>query len=320
MSGDSNHSPYVSIIIPAFNEAKNIGRCLTSLKNLNFESERYEIIVVDNGSTDETVQIAKKFTDKVYVVPQVHVPALRNYGTKMAKGNIYAFIDSDCIAREDWLQNALQHLERQPCVTGSRCHIPLNPTWVEKAWFSQKSDGTYETVSLDAANMLLSADLFKKIGGFNETLASGEDYELCMRAKQVAKIISDDDVHVIHLSYPKTLKEFLKRQVWHGLGAFGSLKHSWYDKPLIGTVCFFFLTVLQVLGAGKLIIEEGQGLFVYSTIGLMGLLFVTVLYRMRYISGLSQFFQLLALYYLYYVGRSVSFFYILFRRKYVRRK
>ena len=87
---DNQHS--VSIIIPTLNEEEVIGRCLKAIKNLNTPRDRYEVIVVDNGSMDRTLEIVSSFKEllniKVLEKPGVTISALRNIGVKHSKGDI----------------------------------------------------------------------------------------------------------------------------------------------------------------------------------------------------------------------------------------
>jgi len=96
----------ISVIIPAKNEENNIGNCLTALTQLDASS--IEIIVIDNGSDDRTVDIAKLYTDKVFIEPNLSISELRNFGAHIAHHDILAFIDADCIADKDWV-NKIQH-------------------------------------------------------------------------------------------------------------------------------------------------------------------------------------------------------------------
>jgi hypothetical protein len=152
--------------------------------------------------------------------------------------------------------------------------------------------------------------------------STGEDYEFCVRASQAAKIISDDRIHVIHLGNPTTLGQFIRREIWHGLGAFGTLHRRKLDKPLIGTPVFSVLTSIQGIGLIGLVLGHGDTtpLLAKSSLGLLLLLTVTVFYRIRRklcsMSGL----QLMILYYLYYLGRAISLLYIVGGRRYTRKK
>jgi glycosyltransferase involved in cell wall biosynthesis len=308
--------PFISVIIPAFNEAKYISYCLESLINLNYPKERYEIIVVDNGSTDETVSLSKNFTNLVYICHDLNISGLRNFGAKKARGSILSFIDADCIADENWLINAVNSLKREFCITGSEVRIPDKASWIEYAWFSQRNWGRQDASHINSANLIVPSDIFNKIGGFNETLLTGEDYEFSIRAKKIVKVISDDSIKVIHLGNPKTLRQFIKREIWHGLGALGSFKINWFDKPLIGTILFSLISISQIIGIFTLIIKGQFYLFIYSLIALFVLLNATVFYRIGKIKfNLKHWLQLIVLYYFYYLGRSISILYLLIRKK-----
>src|SRR5262249_28021517 len=100
--------PLVSFVIPVLNGEKDIARCLLSLRSLDFSAQRYEIIVMDNGSTDRTREIVCGFGVDLQVVPGVNVGALRNRGGSLAHGNYVAFVDADVELDRDWLQNGLE--------------------------------------------------------------------------------------------------------------------------------------------------------------------------------------------------------------------
>jgi len=107
------HEPFVSIIVPTFNEEKNIEKCLSSLKNLNYS--RFEIIVSDGGSTDDTPFLAEQYTDKVLVessVPEGWIG--KNYGchlaAEIAQGELLLFTDVDTRHTPNSLQIAVSNL------------------------------------------------------------------------------------------------------------------------------------------------------------------------------------------------------------------
>jgi len=303
--------PFVSIIIPTLNEEKYIKKCLEGITNLNYPKNLYEIIIVDNGSTDRTISICKYFTDYIYLCPNINVSGLRNYGAKKAKGKVYAFIDADCIPDKEWISNAVIALDIETCVTGSDCRIPPEAKWVEKSWGLQILHGRCEVTHINTGNLIVPADIFNKIGGFEEDLKSGEDYEFAMRSKSVTKVIHDDRIKVTHYGNPKTLSQFIKREIWHGLGAFGSLNTHMIDKPLIGTISYTIFTLLQIISIVYISKIEGRYLFYISTTGVIALLLATLFYRRRFINNLKQAFELFILYYCYYLARSISLIYLL---------
>jgi glycosyltransferase involved in cell wall biosynthesis len=110
--------PFISIIIPTLNEERHIVKCLESLKSQRYPGDRFEIIVVDNGSTDRTLNLCEKYTESIHVLPGVNVSELRNYGAGKARGEIYAFIDGDCEADGNWLANAVKSLETERASPG----------------------------------------------------------------------------------------------------------------------------------------------------------------------------------------------------------
>ena len=92
----------ISVVIPTYNEEKCIENCLSSV--MNGSALPLEIIVADGGSSDKTVEIAKRMGAIVINNPHKHAAGGRNEGIKIAKGNVIAFIDADCIADKYWLQ------------------------------------------------------------------------------------------------------------------------------------------------------------------------------------------------------------------------
>jgi glycosyltransferase involved in cell wall biosynthesis len=127
----------ISIVIPAFNEEKLLPECLRSLKNQNYAGE-YEIIVADNGSTDNTPNIARQFGAKVITCPEKqNVFYARQAGADVAGGDIIAQADADTIYPEDWLRKiAEKFAARQEVVaiTG-RFVYRKSPWWAAVEYF-----------------------------------------------------------------------------------------------------------------------------------------------------------------------------------------
>ena len=317
---DLQTMPFVSIIVPAFNEAGHVGRCMESLRAQTYPRSRYEIIVVDNDSQDDTILVARRYADLVLSVSSVNVSSVRNLGAKNAKGSIYAFIDADCVADSSWVQNAVNLINKEPCITGSRCRVPADGTWVERAWFGHMAMKRYEVVYINSGNLVVPAAIYNSLGGFNQKLISGEDYEFCLRASKRIRIISDPGVGVVHYGYPKTLRQFFSREIWHGIGAFGAVRYNWFDKPLLGTLVFLGLVFLGALGVTDWIMGGPGTLLIYSTAGMLALLGASSWYKQRLQSGVRPVLQLVVLYWLYYSGRSASLFFILGKKRFVRRR
>ena len=107
-------NPLVSIIIPVFNEEKYLAYCLDSLKKQTYKNK--EIIVVDDGSTDKSIQIAKKFTDHVYVQLHCGPGAARNLGVAKSQGSILIFIDADMKLDKDCIEKLIQPIQKTQAI------------------------------------------------------------------------------------------------------------------------------------------------------------------------------------------------------------
>jgi hypothetical protein len=136
------------------------------------------------------------------------------------------FLDSDTLLTEAWSRNlgqALDTLAANPMtVTGSRCSTSLNPSWIERYWFQPLVSAPNRYIN--SAHLITTRRLFERIGGFDATLETGEDFDFCMRARQAeAQIVNDPRLLVIHEGYPRTIGAFVRREIWHGTSDFVSL-------------------------------------------------------------------------------------------------
>lgn len=213
----------ISIIIPALNEEKMIGRCLESLAKLDFARDRFEVLVVDNGSQDRTLAIAESFKDrlnlKVLQQAGVRISALRNLGARAASGGILAFLDADCLAPADWLDRIFA-LACENCagVLGAHYLLPENSSWVGRTWHRyQEAPKAGEVSHVPAGDLIMRREDFLKLGGFDETIQTNEDYELCDRARKAGmRVQAFPQIGVIHLGTAQSLRVFFRKQAWHG--------------------------------------------------------------------------------------------------------
>ncbi len=187
----------VSVVIPTLQEGKYIGKLLSRLSKIN---PRLEIIVIDGGSTDETVSIAKKLADKVYVLRERGIGKARNYGAYKSNGEIIVFMDADIDPPPNFLKKIISVFNKKN-VVGATCNImPKNPSPFEYAFFrfynlllrlfahfKPHSRGEFLVVRRNA---------FFKVGGFNEHLPCLEDHELVFRLSKIGKFIFLNDLIV----------------------------------------------------------------------------------------------------------------------------
>lgn len=211
----------ISIVIPMYNEARHIGRTLLAArKAANAADMDCELIVVDNGSTDDGPQIARAFGARVLVLPGLLIGALRNRGAAIASHEWLAFIDADIEMPEDWLL-ALFSLEReaQGDVFGLDLHTPAAAPWYASAWQRRNlrpSRNVSRSVQwLPSANLLMRRRWFDEVGGFNESLRTGEDKEYTLRLhKHGARLLSVNRSIALHWGYEMSWREWVGKELW----------------------------------------------------------------------------------------------------------
>lgn len=242
-----NRGEVLSFIIPTYNEEKNIVKTIAKINEYVPSIYQYEIIVVDNGSTDNTVLCAKKTGVNVYVESDITIAGLRNFGAQKAVGDIFVFLDADISLTLEW-QWAIGHVlgvlrGRGRLLTGSWYCIPENPNWIEQCWFKplQRINNTH----INSGHLILAREQFNELLGFNGSLETGEDYDISMRAKALGiQVVDDHDLKVIHRGYPKGLWEFILREYWHGKGDSISLKVIVDSKVALLSIMFLFFHVI----------------------------------------------------------------------------
>lgn len=174
----------ISVIIPTKNEESNLEQLLLSLKKQTFKN--FEVIVVDNFSLDKTRQIASKFKSKVFTKGNER-SSQRNYGIKKATGDFIFFADADMQLQEVILADSLKKMQSLPNIAGVIIdEISTGEGLLAKVKRLEKqlNKGHQE---LEAARFFRKQDLLS-IGGFDEGLVSGEDWDLTQRIKKIGQL------------------------------------------------------------------------------------------------------------------------------------
>ena len=306
----------VSIIIPALNEEKMIGLCLESLTQLAFARDRFEVLIVDNGSRDRTLAIAESFKDrlnlKVLQQAGVRISALRNLGARAASGDVLAFLDADCLAPSDWLDRIFALAPANGAgVLGAHYLLPENSSWVGRTWHRyQEAPKSGEVSHVPAGDLIMRREDFLKVGGFDETIQTNEDYELCERARKAGMHVrAFPQIGVIHLGTAQSLRVFFRKQAWHGTHVIKVFLRDPLKSHNRKAVFFagWTLLALAAIIAGTAWAAFGSGAWWFPLAAIAGLLLPPVALAIKQVLGSrkwTDFFLLAALYLTYGVARA----------------
>jgi cellulose synthase/poly-beta-1,6-N-acetylglucosamine synthase-like glycosyltransferase len=308
--------PLVSFVIPVFNSERDIARCLLSIRHLHFPEEAYEVLIMDNGSTDQTHEIMRHLGFPFRVIPKVNVSTLRNRGADIAQGDYVAFVDSDVELTPDWLQNGLATLT-EPRVVACGCFpgVPQEATWVQQTWDMhqrgrQVEDKPTPVPWLASMNLIVRREAFLAISGFNEELETAEDVDLCYRLSQHGIILSNRAMEATHWGEARDVRTFWRKEVWRGLGNMqGVLSHGlrWDELPSLGYPLYVIcLGLLFILGC---IIDLWYHHIRFAPLGLVLLTLPALLlacrtaYLAHYVRAIPQLFLL---YFVYGLARAYA--------------
>jgi len=213
----------VTVIIPAFDAEKTIKECLKALLRQSIERARYEIIVVDDGSTDATPDIVARYPS-VRLVRQSNAgpAAARNRGAQEARGEILLFTDADCVPAPDWIERMLASFQRGEDIAGVKgtyqsCHQALIARFVQLEYEDKyRRMSGYEHIDfIDTYSAGYRRDVFLANGGFDTSFptASVEDQEFSFRlARQGHKMVFVPEARVCHLEHADTLAKYVRKK------------------------------------------------------------------------------------------------------------
>lgn len=213
--------PFISVVVPAYNEEGFLPRCLGSLKQQDYTGG-YEIIVVDNGSSDRTAEVASDFGVRVVFEGRRSPAWARQRGLLEANGEIVAFIDADSIAPRNWLNTIARRFALAPrivSVTGAHAYfdtrLPIRVISYVVNFLVIILDHFFRRISrkggaLWGSNFAVRRQTLLEVGGFDTTKKfRGEDYELSLRLKEKGKLSLSPSLFV------KTSSRCLKREgIW----------------------------------------------------------------------------------------------------------
>ena len=313
----SDHT--VSFILPALNEARHIGGALASVHQYAGRFAAYEIIVVDNGSSDATASLAAAAGAEVLVLPGVNVGALRNFGAARARYDNLVFLDADVYLSPEWQEKICAVLDRlvggEPVVAGSTCGVGADPGWIERCWWGRARPRARHNY-INSGHMVIRRSVFFELEGFDERLKTGEDAEFCQRRRDVrVEILHDADLKVLHEGYPRTLGQFFRRERWHALGDYSGWAIFLRSKPALiacGQLGLLAVALVLALATKKIVWLAGYPAFVVP-------ICLLAAYR-RTLGGCCCLVVNGFLFWVYLMARGVAVVDVAVRRRYVRKR
>ncbi len=221
----ADKTPLVSVIIPTKNSSRTLQKCLESIKNQDYNN--IETIIIDNHSTDTTVEIAKRYTDLIYTFSPERSSQL-NFGVQKCTGRYVYRVDSDFLLESNVISEAVEESERgnYGAVLIHNTSDPSVSFWAKVRKFERDM---YGSDNLNVAVRFMRKDVFLSVGGFDPHLVYGEDYDLHNRIVQKNRIgrINAKEMHLgeyksvrdiasINFYYGKTAALFLKKNKARG--------------------------------------------------------------------------------------------------------
>lgn len=224
MTSERENLPFVSVIIPVLNAPTAIARCLEALLVQTYPPDLYEIVVVDNGSEDQTANAVRRYPVRLLVENSVQSSyAARNLGIQEAKGEVIALTDSDCLPVPEWLERGVRmlYIRRAPLVAG-KVTFTFSPRRSAAELFDSISNMQIQSNVRNrnvakTANLFVAKHVFESIGLFDTTLRSGGDVLWTRMATDGGfDLVYASDAEVYHPA--RKLGALLRKQVRVGRG------------------------------------------------------------------------------------------------------
>ncbi len=208
----------ISVVVTVRNEEKRIGNLLDSLA---VQDGPFEVVITDAYSDDRTCEIVKDYAkryDNIHLYRKGGTRGVgRNYGVDVAKGDVVAFVDGDCIANPFWLKEIRRSFQEEAVdvVAGRTINLGYAP-FAELERVELKKSG-YD-VTFPSCNLAYRRELFKTISGFDPQFMTAEDIDLNFRAVSTGASIQYNDQAIIYAMARDTFMGFFKQAFWNGFG------------------------------------------------------------------------------------------------------
>lgn len=209
-----NKEPLVSIVIPTYNSERTLERCLESIKKQIYKN--IQLIIVDGGSKDKTVNIAKEYGAEIHILIKRGRSRQTNYGMKVSKGKYVYRVDHDVILDPTLVAEATFKCEDEGYDAISVFYSP-DPTISFWARVRKLEKDCYKYDLLRTGPRFFSRKVFDSIGGYRENIVFDECFEINNRLKNTDYKIGTLKSQELHIGEPETLMDVAKKQYYYGL-------------------------------------------------------------------------------------------------------
>ncbi|MDP8955767.1 MAG: glycosyltransferase [Actinomycetota bacterium] len=217
--------PFVSVVVPVRNGAETLGDCLASILATDFPEDRREVLVVDNGSSDGTAEVIRKFAVRCVIEPRRGLSNARNRGIAAARGEILAFTDADCVVAKSWLRELTTGFDDPEVFAVAGEMIAFPPTTPAERYFAMRKP-SHTQWALAArrpwfmfASAAVRSEAFERVGLFDPWFKGGsEDIDIAWRFYAAGlEVRSCPQAVVFHRNRTK-LRQLFRQQLGSGGG------------------------------------------------------------------------------------------------------
>jgi lipopolysaccharide/colanic/teichoic acid biosynthesis glycosyltransferase/GT2 family glycosyltransferase len=233
-------TPSISVIIPAYNAAETLPGCLAALRAQTLPPAAFEVLVVDDGSTDATVALAQAAGVQVHPAAHAGPAAARNLGAQFAVGDLLAFTDADCEPAPDWLARLTRPFD-DPAVVGVKGTYRTRQQGLVARFVQQEYQDKYDRMLsrewidfIDTYSAAYRRAVFIKNKGFETAFptASVEDQELSFRLSEKGYRLKFAPDAIVYHRHDRSVAEYVRRKFW--IGYWKAYLLRWHPEKALG--------------------------------------------------------------------------------------
>ena len=205
--------PLVSVVIPTMNSGRTLERCITSIRAQSFES--IETIVIDGGSSDNSIEISKSMGCRVYERKGMGMAEATDFGLDVAIGKYVYRVDSDVVLDRRIVEEAVARIDEEKCDAISILWLPDDSMsfWAKVRRLEKEC---YKGDFAHSGIRFIKKDIAKSIGGWNRAITAGEDYDFYNRFRKSNYVACAIESHETHLGEPLSILDAMKKQYKYG--------------------------------------------------------------------------------------------------------